>query len=103
MPKFIFSFESGRMPSSKEEGEASMKAWGEWMKSIEVSIVDGGGPAGRSKTVSASGVADGGGAEPLMGYSIVKADSIEDAIKLLKGCPHFDFGGTCEVAEIIEM
>ena len=103
MPKFIFSFEGGRLPSSKEEGEASMNAWGEWMKKIEGSLVDGGGPVGKSNTVSSSGVAAGGGSEPLMGYSLVRADNIDKAVELLKGCPHFDFAGTCEVAEILEM
>lgn len=88
MPKFIFSFEGGWLPSSKEEGEASMNAWSEWMKKIKGSLVDGGGPVGKSKTVSSSGVANGDGSEPLMRCSIVRADNIDKAVELLKGCPH---------------
>ena len=103
MPKFIYSFDGGRMPESKEEGEKVMKAWTDWMGSIGDAIVDGGGPAGKSKTVTKSGVSDGGGDNPLMGYTIVTAATIDGAISLLKGCPHFDADGTVEVAEIIEM
>lgn len=103
MPNFIYSFEGGRMPETKQEGEASMAAWGAWMAGLGEALVDGGGPVGKSKSVSATGVTDGGGAEPLMGYSIVTADTIDDAVALLNSCPHFEFGGTVEVAEIIKM
>lgn len=103
MPNFFYSFEGGRMPSSNEEGEASMKAWNAWTSGLGDALVDGGGPVGKSKTVSGTGTSDGGGAEPLMGYSIVSANSIDDAIAMLKNCPHFEFGGTVEVAEIIKM
>ena len=65
-------------------------------------MVDGGAPVGVSKTVSASAVVDGGGANPLSGYSIVQADSLNAAIELAKGCPILD-NGTVEVAETMEM
>ncbi|MGI8580944.1 MAG: YciI family protein [Chitinophagaceae bacterium] len=38
--------------------------------------------------------------ESILGYSIVKAASIEDAIELTQGCPVFNFGGSVEVREI---
>ena len=65
-------------------------------------MVDGGAPVGMSKTVNASAVVDGGGANPLSGYSIVQADSLNAAIELAKGCPILD-NGTVEVAETMEM
>jgi hypothetical protein len=55
-----------------------------------------------SKTLSAKGVADDGGANPLSGFSIVKADSMEAALAVAKGCPHLDHG-TIEIAQIMEM
>ena len=48
-----------------------------------------------SKTVSSSGVSDDGG---LLGFSIVKADSMEAALEMAKGSPHLEIG-TVEVAE----
>jgi hypothetical protein len=39
---------------------------------------------------------------PMMGYSIVRAPSIDAALKIAQSCPHLDLGGTLEVAEIIE-
>ena len=37
-----------------------------------------------------------------MGYSIVKADSMDAAVELAKGCPYLEMG-TIEVAEVKEM
>jgi hypothetical protein len=38
----------------------------------------------------------------LSGFSIVKADSMEAVLKMVKGCPHLDHG-TIEVAEVMDM
>lgn len=38
----------------------------------------------------------------MMGFSIVEADSMDVALKLLKDCPHFELDGTLEVSAIME-
>lgn len=38
--------------------------------------------------------------ESIMGYSIIKAGSMEEAAGLAKGCPIFKVGGTVEVREV---
>ena len=55
-----------------------------------------------SKTVSADGVAENGGANPLSGYTIIHTESIDQAIALAKACPIIG-DGTVEVAEIHEV
>ena len=47
-------------------------------------------------------VKDGGGSNRLTGYSVVEADSIEDAIEMAKTCPHLNYG-TIDVGEVMEM
>ncbi|MGN6542080.1 MAG: YciI family protein [Ginsengibacter sp.] len=37
------------------------------------------------------------------GYTIVKADSLEEATELAKGCPGLSVGATVEVREIQQM
>ncbi len=103
MPEFIYAFHGGTKPSEPEEMNKIMAAWQAWMAGVGDALVNPGAPVGMSKTVSADGVADDGGSNPLGGFTIVKADSIEQAIELTKGNPHLDFGGTIEVAEIIDM
>lgn len=102
MPKFVFAYHGGKPPESPEEGEKVMAAWGAWFETLGSAVVDGGAPVGVSKTVSASGVADGGGSNPLSGYSIVNADNIDAAVEMAKGCPILD-GGSVEVAEAMDM
>ena len=102
MSTFIFAYHGGKMPDSPEEGQKLMKRWQDWMGGLGAALVEPGNPVGKSKTVSASGVTDDGGANPLSGYSIVEADSIEAAIEMAKGSPHLDHG-TIEIAPIVEM
>lgn len=102
MPKYVFAYHGGKAPESPEEGAEVMARWQAWFGDLGDAVVDGGNPVGPSKTVSAGGVADDGGANPLSGYSIVRADSIDAAVEMAKGCPIVDHG-TVEVAEAMEM
>jgi hypothetical protein len=102
MAKFIFVYHGGSAPSSPEEGQKVMKAWMDWMGGLGAALVDGGNPAGMSKTVSAKGVANDGGSNPVSGYSLVEAADMDAAIAMAKGCPILS-DGTVEVAECLAM
>jgi hypothetical protein len=81
-----------------------MAAWMKWMEGIGADLVDGGNPAGMSKTVSADGITDDGGPNPVSGYSLVNAADMDAACAIAKGCPILEGGsGTVEVAEAMDM
>ena len=104
MAKYVFAYHGGKMPETPEEGQKVMAAWSDWLQGMGSAVVDGGNPVGPSKTVSADGVEDNGGSNPLSGYSIVEADSLETAVEMAKGCPVLKGGhGTVEVAEVMNM
>ncbi|WP_204112346.1 hypothetical protein [Shimia biformata] len=104
MPKFMFIYHGGGRPETPEEGEKVMAAWGAWMAGIGDGLLDGGNPAGLSKTVTATGVEDNGGSNPVSGYTLVDAADMDTAITIAQGCPILDGGkGTVEIAEAIEM
>lgn len=103
MPEFIFAYHGGTKPESPEQGQEMMKKWQAWITDLGDTMVNPGSPVGMSKTVSASGVADNGGSNPLGGFSIVKAENIEAAIAMAKKSPFLDIEGTIEVAEIMKM
>lgn len=103
MAKFLFVYHGGGAPSSPEEGEQVMAKWMSWIEGHGKTFVDPGNPVGMSKTVTASGVEDNGGANPASGYGIIEAASIDAAAEIAKGCPIHESGGTVEVAEIMEM
>ena len=103
MPNYVFAFHGGKKPDTPEAGAEMMQEWMTWMEANREQFVDIGHPVGMSKTVSASGVEDHGGPNPLSGYSIIKADTIEAACDLAKSCPHLNYEGSIEVAEAMEM
>ena len=103
MPKFVFVYHGGKAPEDPAEGEKVMAAWNAWYGSMGAAVVDGGGPCGMSKTVTASGVEDNGGANPISGLTQVEAADIDAAVEMAKGCPITDDGGTVEVAEVLQM
>ncbi len=102
MSSYIFAYHGGKKPESAEEGAKLMAKWKTWVGGLGDAMVNPGTPLGKSKTVSSSGVSNDGGSNPLAGFSIVKADSMDAAVELAKGCPHLEIG-TIEVAEVMEM
>jgi len=103
MPKFILAYHGKPDIQSKEQGAAHMQNWKKWSQGLGDAVVDPGMPAGASMTISKDGVADGGGANPLTGITIIQAETMEAAIYLTKGCPHLSGTGTIEVAQAMEM
>ena len=103
MPKFLFVYHGGKMPEDPAEVEKEMMRWKTWLEGLGADAVDPGNPVGMSKTIYTDKVTDDGGSNPVSGYGIFNANSIEDAISKGQGCPHLASGGTIEVAEIIEL
>ena len=92
MPNYVFAYHGGEMPENPEKHKAKCKVW---VGGLGDAVVNPGIPMAMSKIVSSSGVSNDGG---LLGFSIVKADSMEAALEMAKGCPHLEIG-TVEVAE----
>ncbi len=95
---------------SPEEMQATMKLWMDWIGGIAAQnkLVDKGSSlAGGGKVVRPNNVVTDGPyteiKELIGGFSIVKADSMEEAAELSKGCPIFATGGNVEVREINQM
>lgn len=104
MPRFLYVYHGGKAPDSEDEAQAVMAAWSKWMGDNGASLVEPGNPVGQSKTVSASGVAGDGGANPASGYTIVEAADLDAACAIAKSNPMVvDGSGSVEVAEIIQM
>lgn len=101
MPNFLLRYQGGKNPETQEEIDATMAAWGAWMEANGPALVDPGNPVGMSKTVSASGIADNGGAAPTSGYTIISAADIDAACKIASTNPIVAEGGEIELAEII--
>ena len=104
MSKFVFIYHGGNAPTDPAEGKKAMDAWGAWFGSMGTSVIDGGNPVGKSSTVKSDGsLVNGGGANPISGYSVIEAASLEDAHNKAKGCPLLKTGGSIEIAQAMDM
>ncbi|WP_420642714.1 YciI family protein [Candidatus Leptofilum sp.] len=105
MTQFVLLYTGGSMPESEEESAKVMQEWGAWMGSLGEALVSGGNPfTPQVKNIDNSGnVADGPAGTQATGYSIIEADSLDTAVELAKGCPHWRHGGDISVYETIRM
>lgn len=103
MAKYLFVYHGGGAPAPADVKKV-MDAWVSWFGSMGSAVIDGGNPVGKSSTVKSDGsLADGGGANPASGYSLIEASSLDDAYKKAKGCPILKAGGTIEIAQCMDM
>jgi len=89
--------------STPEQREKGMKAWMKWMDHHKTSFVDRGAPVGKTKRVDSKGTKDA--KNDVCGYSIVQADSADEAAKMFgKDSPHFQMpGAAVEIIEVLEI
>ena len=67
------------------EQEQELAAWFAWFEGLGDAILDSGNPTSGSVTVGSDrSVSEGGGANPLSGYSLIKADNLDAALAILR-------------------
>lgn len=89
MTKFVYLYTGAQMADTPEAQEKAMQAWGAWFGTVGEAVTDVGNPFAASASV-ANGGATGVSALGVGGYSIVTADSLDDAIKKTAGCPSWN-------------
>ena len=90
MAKFMAVF-TGTPGAGAQVDEATrqrgVEAWGAWMNKHSASVVEGGGPLGKTKRVSKAGVQDA--SNNLAAFVVVEAESPDAAARMFEGHPHF--------------
>lgn len=107
----IFRNEKNAMdtPASPEQIQQTLKAWQDWIKDIAAKGRYAGTNRlmGDAKTIKPGNViSDGPYAEVkevVGGYLIVKADNIDEAMEMAKGCPGLTMGGNVEVRTVMNI
>lgn len=114
MTKYLYLFRGGdahMQDMSPEEQQKEMQVWTDWMQGLaeKGQLIDGLPLHGTGKQVSKGGalVTDGPfaeGAEVVGGYLMVKAENLEAAVELSKGCPVLKAeDGNIEVRELMDV
>jgi hypothetical protein len=93
VPNYLFSY---RVPAGYVRGGPEVThAWRAWFEEMSTQLIDAGKPISESTALGHCGADARPG-----GYSVVGADSLEDALTLAKGCPSLADGGGVEVGEL---
>ena len=107
MNEFLLIFRNTTIPEGKyspEEIQGIMKQWENWMGNMAaqnklISIGSRLSPEGL--TLKPNNVITNGPyteiKEIVGGYTLIRADSLEDAAEIAKGCPILNVGGSVEV------
>lgn len=103
MPNYLLAYHGGSTPEGEEAQAAMMEAWNAWMETHGEALLDIGNPVSRTVTVASDGSVGDGPADPVTGYSIIEAETFDDALTIARACPILADGGTVEVAELVDM
>jgi len=98
MSNYLLTFHGGSMPETKEAQDQVMAAWTGWFAELGDALVDGGNPISKAKAISPDGSVMDATSAP-SGYSIIKADDLDSAVELAKGCPVLAGGAALVVSE----
>lgn len=108
MPKYVVLYTAPVTASAQMENNdpemaaAAMQAWNDWSAKAGSGVVDLGLPLSNGRKLTANGASEAG--TDVAGYSILQADTMENAESLLEGHPHLQMpGATIEVYESLQI
>ena len=104
MSDYVLLFQGGSMPETEEAQKQVMEAWTSWFTRLGAAVKDPGNPfSGAAKTIAADGAVSDGGGGSASGYTILSAESLDDATALAKDCPVFEGGASVTIYETLEV
>lgn len=101
MANYLLVYQGAGMPATEAAQPEVVQAWTDWFTALGPAIVDHGNPASQTKHIGGDGSVRDEASGPT-GYSIIKADSIDAAVELAKGCPVLLGGNTVQVVKTFE-
>ncbi len=81
--------------ASPEEAEEGMKPWMEWAEKCGSGLVDLGTPLGNGEKLTPDGASQS--QSKVTGYSVLQAENIDEAKKMLQEHPHLQWAEGCEI------
>jgi hypothetical protein len=103
MAKYLLLYAGGSMPETEAQQAEVVKAWTDWFTELGPAVVDPGNPfTADSKTIS-SGPAVKDAKATASGYSVIQADSLDQAAKLAENCPVLLGGAEVMVFETFDV
>lgn len=101
MKKFIVIYHAPASAAAKmasvtpEEAKKGMEPWMAWAQKVGAGMVDLGTPLGNGQKVTKSGTAPS--EKEVVGYTVLQAESMDEAVKLLQDHPHLEWVDGCSI------
>ena len=105
MAKYVLLFSGGSMPEPGPETDKVMKTWEAWFGKLGKAVVDQGDPfTPNVKSIASDGTVSAGAVSgAASGYAILEASSLDEAVKMAKGCPVLQGGAKISVFETMHV
>jgi hypothetical protein len=101
---YLLLYQGGSMPETEEAQKQVMEAWTSWFTSLGAAVKDPGNPfSGQAKSIAGDGAISDGGGGSASGYSVITADSLDEAVTMSKDCPVLAGGAGITVYETFEV
>ena len=101
MANYLLLYHGGSMPETEAEQKAVIDDWTAWYNKLGGAVVDPGNPfTPMAKSIASDGkVSDGPAGSMASGYTVIKADTLDAAASMAKGCPVLKGGAKISVFE----
>ena len=100
MGKFLLVYHGQQITANPFNQKEAIDTFARWFNELGKSLVDVGGPTMTGKEVSSAGVKKIAAVSIIAGYSILQAESLDEAIKLAKTHPDIAKGMKIDVYEM---
>jgi hypothetical protein len=103
MPQFILVYLGGELPANPADGQKHFQRYQQWLDSLGDAVISPAIPFRDTHVVRPDGAVSPGTTSAMSGLSIIRMDSLEEALAAARSCPFLEINGTLEVSEMIEM
>ena len=103
MTQYCITYFGGDHPSDPEEGKKHFAKYMDWIGSLGAAAISPMNPLKNTSVVASDGSVSEGSHSTMSGYTIIEANSMDDALVLAKACPFLDINGSLEVSELVQM
>ena len=86
---------------TREEAQQGMKLWFDWKEKVGTGLVDMGKQLGNAMKVTKTGIAKSD--SNIIGMSILQANSMDEALEMVKGHHHLQWADGCEIVVLEEL
>ena len=97
MARFLVTYHGPGMPHDPASIATARDAFLAWAAKTGAPLVDPGSPIAGTLTLTPTGLVDGPGEGPVLGWSVIEADTPEAVARLIEDHPFVTRGGSLQI------